>query len=74
MPSIQITVLDDHGDPLAGRPDETYVLDGPCDTLDQIEAAVEKFKNTALPALENTLLSHSQARFVEEAKKGVETA
>lgn len=69
MPRIRLILEDEQGNPLPESPDQVYLLDGQCDTLNQIEAAVEKFKNAALPQLEQTLLTKAQQRFVNEEKK-----
>ena len=69
MPRIRLILEDDNGQPLPTNAPQIYALDGQCDTLNQIEAAVEKFKNAALPQLEQTLLAQAQHRFVGEEKK-----
>jgi hypothetical protein len=56
------------------RPDGTTVeqcfpLQGDLDSLDGIEAAVEQFKNQALPLVEKALLEQAQERHLTEEKK-----
>ena len=48
MPRIRLILEDDNGNPLPEATEQIYQLDGNCDTLNQIEAAVETFKNQAL--------------------------
>jgi hypothetical protein len=69
MPRIRLILEDNHGIPLPENAEQVYLLDGDCDTLNQIEAAVEKFKNHALPQVEQTLLTKAQQRFVSEGEK-----
>ena len=71
MPRIRLILEDDNGMPLPDTTEQVYVLPGSCDTLNHIEAAVETFKNTALPHVEQTLLTQAQQRFVQEEKKTV---
>ncbi len=69
MPRIRLIIEDDNGKPLPETTEQIYRLDGDCDTLNQIEAAVEIFKNQALPQVEQTLLTTAQQRFVSEGEK-----
>lgn len=69
MPRVRLILEDENGNPLPGT-EQIYVLEGACDTLNRIEAAVETFKNSALPSLEQALLTHAQEQFVGEQKKG----
>lgn len=68
MPRVRLVLEDDNGNPIADT-EKIYVLEGDCDTLNQIEAAVETFKKSALPPLEQALLTQAQERFVKEQKK-----
>jgi hypothetical protein len=43
MPRVRIVLEDDNGHPLP-ETEQVYTLENPCDTLNQIEAAVETFK------------------------------
>jgi hypothetical protein len=47
----------------------TYQLEGGCQTLEEIERAVESFKRQALPQIEHSLLEEARERFVERGKK-----
>jgi len=69
MSRIRLILEDDNGKPLPENAEQVYLLDGDCDTLNQIEAAIEKFKNQALPQVEQTLLTKAQQRFVGEGEK-----
>ena len=69
MPRIRLILEDDKGMPLPDTTEQVYVLPGSCDTLNRIEAAVETFKQAALPQLEHTLLAQAQQQFVGEEKK-----
>jgi hypothetical protein len=68
MPRVRLVLEDDNGNPLPNT-EQVYVLEGDCDTINQIETAVETFKKSALPPLEQTLLIQAQERFVTDAKK-----
>ncbi len=68
MPRIRVILEDDEGNPIpAAR--QTYRLEGGCETLDEIERAVESFKQQALPEVERSLLGEAQKRFVARGKK-----
>ena len=69
MPRIRLILEDDNGLPLTEETQQVYALENHCDTLNQIEAAVETFKNTALPQVEQTLLTQAQQRFAQAKKK-----
>lgn len=68
MPRIRITLEDDEGNPIEPTR-RIYRLEGDCDTLDEIERAVEGFKQQALAEVERSLLSDAQKRFVARGKK-----
>ena len=71
MPRIRLVVEDDQGQPLSDTAEFVYVLQGHCDTLDDIDDAVEKFKNEALPQVEHLLLEQAQDQFnATPSKKG----
>lgn len=74
MPRIRVILEDDNGCPLPDTDAQVYVLENGCDTLNQIDEAVEQFKNAALPHIEQTLLSQSQQRFTTQEKKTVSAA
>jgi hypothetical protein len=69
MPRVRLVLEDENGNALPNT-EQVYVLVGDCDTLNQIEAAVEVFRKSALPCLEQALLTHAQEKFVSEQKKG----
>ncbi len=69
MPRVRLVLEDENGNPLPGT-EQVYVLKGECDTLNRIEAAVETFKKSALPTLEQALLTRAQEQFVCVQKKG----
>lgn len=60
MARIRIILEDDHGQPLTPEAEHLYPLEGPCNTLDAIENAVETWRKYALPAIEKTLLVRAQ--------------
>jgi hypothetical protein len=70
MPRVRVILEDDNGTPLPDT-EQVYVLEGECDTLNHIEAAVETFKRRALAPLEQALLTQAQERFVTEEKKKI---
>ena len=73
MPRVRLILEDDNGNPMP-HTEQVYVLEGECDTINQIEAAVETFKKNALPPLEQALLTQAQERFVTEEKKSERSA
>ena len=68
MPRVRLVLEDDNGNPLPDT-EQVYILEGECDTLNQIEAAVETFKRCALPPLEQELLNQAQTRYLTQEKK-----
>ena len=68
MPRVRLVIEDDNG-VIMPNTEQIYVLESSCDTLNQIEASVEVFRKSALPALESSLLSQAQERYVAEEKK-----
>jgi hypothetical protein len=68
MPRVRIVLEDDNGNALP-ETEQVYTLENACDTLNQIEAAVETFKNQALPPLEQALLQDAQERCITQEKK-----
>jgi hypothetical protein len=73
MPRVRLVLEDDNGNPVPNT-EQVYLLEGGCDTINQIETAVETFKKRALPPLEQALLTQAQERFVTEEKKSEPTA
>jgi hypothetical protein len=68
MPHVRIVLEDDNGNSLP-ETEQVYALENDCDTLNQIEAAVETFRKQALPTLEQSLLTQAQARCITQEKK-----
>jgi hypothetical protein len=71
MARIRITLEDDDGREISGDKERLYDLSGGTTRLVDIEAAVEAFKQAALPDLTAELLMLAQQQFVAEVKKGV---
>ena len=65
MPRVRLILEDDQGN----QSEQTYSLEGSCETLNQIDESVETLKNQALPDLEQTLLMQAQARFAQQEKR-----
>jgi hypothetical protein len=70
MARIRITLEDDDGREGNGDKERLYDLSGGTKRFVDIEAAVESFKQEALPALTAELLTLAQHPFVAEVKKG----
>jgi len=51
--------------------EESYPLPGDLDHLDEIDEAVEGFKNEALPQIEKKLLAQAQEEKADELKKTI---
>lgn len=68
MASIEIILRDEQGHVLSQK--QCHELDLGGGSFDEIEAAVEAFKQEALPELERTLLEHEQTKFSKALKKG----
>jgi hypothetical protein len=68
MPRVRLILEDDNGNPVPNT-EQIYLLEGNCNTLNQIETAVESFKKRALPPLEQALLTQAQEHFVNTEKK-----
>ena len=73
MPPVRLVLEDEKGN-LLPNTEQVYLLQGECDTVNQIETAVESFRKVALPSLEQALLTQAQERFVSEQKKGDNSA
>jgi hypothetical protein len=69
MPRVRLVLEDDDANPVDGT-EQVYILEGECDTLNRIEAAVETFRRNALPPLKQALLTQAQQRCVADVKKG----
>lgn len=70
MTRIRLTLEDEEGCEIHGAQERVYDLPGGAHRLVDIEAAVEHFKQEALPELEAELLRQAQLQFVAEIKKG----
>ena len=67
MATIEVTIRDNEGKVISNS--KRYPIDIGKGTLAEIEGAVEKFKNVALPEIEGELFSTEQTKFSEEQKK-----
>jgi hypothetical protein len=70
MTRIRLTLEDEEGCEIHSAQERVYDLPGGAHRLVDIEAAVEHFKQEALPELEAELLRQAQLQFVAEIKKG----
>jgi hypothetical protein len=70
MARIRITLEDDDGRAINGDKERLYDLSVGANRLVDIEAAVEGFKQAALPELTAELLTLAQQQCVAEVKKG----
>ena len=70
MARIRITLEDDDGRAINSDKERLYDVSGGATRLVDIEAAVENFKQAALPELTAELLTLAQHQFVAEVKKG----
>ena len=70
MARIRITLEDDDGRAINGDKERVYDVPTGAQRLVDIEAAVEHFRQEALPELEAELLRRAQRQFVAEVKKG----
>jgi hypothetical protein len=69
MARIEIIIRDEQGNVINQVTPETYELGSELNNLNQIERAVEQFKQVLLPALEADLLSQHQQVTVQALKK-----
>jgi hypothetical protein len=67
MAKIRLIVEDDDGN----QTEQTFILEGDLERLDGIESAVEDFRLSALPQVEQALLEAAQAKRIEQEKKTV---
>ncbi len=70
---IRMILEDDDGQEINRERAQVYELRLKANRLRDIKAAVEQFKQEALPELEVELLTRAQAGFVAEEKRGVLT-
>ncbi|MBD2778741.1 hypothetical protein [Iningainema tapete] len=71
MASIELIIRDDNGNILQSTTTMTHTLNLGSETLDEIEGAVENWKQIVLPDIERKLLEAAQAQFTESKKKTV---
>lgn len=71
MASIEIIIRDEDGQALNRVTQESYDLGNELQTLTDIEGAVDRLKNTLLPALEADLLAQQQRVTIAGLKKAV---
>lgn len=64
MAKIEIKLKDDNGKEIGQQ--QVYELEVGGGTLEEIEAAVEKFKRASLPEIEQKLLSEAQATEIKK--------
>lgn len=70
MRTIRMMLVDEAGNVVSGT-ERDYRLESSCNTIDEIEGAVERAAREALPELERVLLAEAQTQWAEEeAKKG----
>jgi len=69
MARIKITIEDDFGNRIGKEEFKEYYLNIGNGTLDEIEGAVEEFKNRALSEIEKQLLKQEQSKYIAEEKK-----
>ena len=67
MATIRMTLEDNEGRQVT----EQYELPDNLDSLDDVDVAIEQFKNEALPRLEQELLQQAEARALAAEKKAV---
>lgn len=67
MPRIRLIVEDDSGK----QTEQIFALPTDLNTLDDIDEAVEQFKNVTLPKVEQELLHQAQQRLATIEKKTV---
>ena len=65
MPQIQLTLRNDDGT----TTEQVFDLGKELNHLDAIDEAVDQFKNSALPVVEQQLLSQAQERLAAQEKK-----
>ena len=66
MATIEVTLRDEQGNVIGSR---TYPMELGQQTLHEIEGEVERFKQQALPEIEQTLLEQAQTAFTQSKKK-----
>lgn len=71
MATIEVILRDDEGNVLGPCAESRYLLELGEYTLDEIEGEVERFKQQALPEIEQALLRHGQTVFTQEKKNDI---
>jgi len=71
MATIELIIRDDQGNILQSTATMTYTLNLGSQTLNEIEGAVENWKQIVLPDMERQLLEAAQAQFTDSKKKTV---
>ena len=66
MATIEMIIRDDHGNIIEGRARKEYKLELGKQSFNAIEAAVDSFKNIALPDLKADLLKEAQDNFIKK--------
>ena len=69
MATIEVILRDDDGNLISSSKSQTYQVELGRQTLHEIEGGVERFKQKALPEIEQTLLNHAQTTFTQEKKR-----
>ena len=71
MATIEVILRDDEGNVLGPCAESRYHLELGESTLDEIEGEGERFKQQALPEIEQALLRHGQTVFTQEKKNDI---
>ena len=71
MATIEVILRDDDGNVIGSSTHQSDAMPLGHPTLDEIEGAVERFKQQALPEIEQTWLNHAQTQFTEEKKNNI---
>jgi hypothetical protein len=66
MATIEIIIRDETGKIIAGDHQQGYELDLGQDRFEEIERAVEQFKQVVLPDIEVALLNQAQQAFIKK--------
>ena len=71
MATIEVILRDDDGNVIGSSTHQSDAMTLGHPTLDEIEGEVERFKQQALPEIEQIWLNHAQAQFTEEKKNNL---
>ena len=69
MATIEVTLRDEQGNVIGSSASLIYQIDLGEQTLHEIEGEVERFKQQALPELEQIFLEQAQTLFTQSKKK-----